>query len=49
MSDFETEFLQGQIDCKEGRPQRRDNDAYLRGYAAQYELEQIQSELTKND
>lgn len=43
------EFLQGQRDCKEGLPQRRDNDSYLRGYAAQYESEQIQSELTKND
>lgn len=43
------EFLQGQRDCKEGVPQRRDNDDYLRGYAAQYELEQVATEMTKNE
>ena len=38
---FESDFLQGQRDCKEGVPQRRDNDDYLRGYAAQYEKEAV--------
>ena len=33
-------YEQGRSDCKDGIPQRRDNDDYLRGYAAQHEQEQ---------
>ena len=46
---FEDDFLQGQRDCKNGVPQRRDNDDYLRGYANEYEKEQIETEMTKNE
>ena len=44
---FEDDFLQGQKDCRDGLPQRRDNDAYLKGYAAQYEQEQIATEMSR--
>ena len=39
---FETDFLQGQRDCKDGTPHKpNQSDAYDRGYAAQYEAEQM--------
>ena len=47
---FEDEFLRGQRDCKDGVPHKpNQSESYDRGYAAQYESEQIQSELTKNE
>jgi len=46
MTDFSTEFLQGQQDCKDGKIPRGTADAYNRGYGAQYEMEQIQTELS---
>ncbi len=42
MSNFSDDFLQGQRDCEEGIPhQTGKSEAYDRGYAAQYEMEQI--------
>jgi|TARA_R110000744_G_scaffold109086_1_gene206342 hypothetical protein len=44
-----TDFLDGQSDCKEGMPHKSGKgDAYDRGYAAQYELDQINNERTRN-
>jgi len=46
--DFAGEFLRGQIDCAEGKPHSAGNsEAYDRGYATEYEREQILSEKTK--
>ena len=39
------EFLQGQRDCKDGVPQSSEDNDYLRGYAAQYEAEQMATAL----
>ena len=43
MSDmkFEREFLEGQRDCRDGRPHAGGSDAYYRGYSTQYESDQI--------
>lgn len=42
-------FVDGQSDCKEGMPHKSGKgDAYDRGYAAQYELDQINNERTRN-
>ena len=42
------EFIQGQKDCKEGKQTTgNESDDYLRGYAAQYNLEQIMGEITR--
>lgn len=47
MSEFnEKEFLQGQKDCASGVPHKDGSDSYNRGYAVQYEMEQIQSVLS---
>ena len=35
------DFLQGQRDCEKGVPHKDGSESYNRGYAAQYELEQI--------
>ena len=40
------EFLKGQKGCKEGVPHETKSESYNRGYAAQYDLEQIQGEKT---
>ena len=46
--DFDRDFLQGQKDCEAGKPhQEGKSEAYDRGYAAQYELEQLKSEQFK--
>jgi hypothetical protein len=46
MSDFSTDFMQGQRDCREGIPhQSGKGEAYDRGYAYQYEAEQLMTEL----
>ena len=38
------EFLKGQIDCQDGiKHEAGHGDSYDRGYAAQYELEQVQT------
>lgn len=37
------QFLQGQKDCKAGKPHKSGSDDYNRGYSAQYELEQVLS------
>lgn len=43
---FESDFLQGQRDCKNGVPHKpMQSEAYDRGYAAQYEAEQVQTEM----
>ena len=47
--NFENDFLRGQRDCKEGKPHKPvQSEAYDRGYGAQYEKEQVQTEMTKN-
>jgi hypothetical protein len=44
--DFSTEFLQGQQDCIDDVVHVSKNDAYDRGYACQYEIEQVLTELS---
>lgn len=40
------DFLQGQNDCKNGVEHKEGmNNAYNRGYAAQYELEQVKDAI----
>lgn len=46
---FEDDFLRGQRDCRDGKPHRDQGDAYNRGYAAQYELEQIKNWRNQNE
>lgn len=43
---FEDDFIKGQQDCREGIPHTAGSDAYNRGYATQYESEQLDSERT---
>ena len=41
-------FLQGQQDCKEGKPHRSGKgESYDRGYETQYSFEAVMSELHK--
>jgi hypothetical protein len=43
------EFIRGQSDCNQGKPHKpNQSEAYSRGYAAQYELEQVSNERTRN-
>ena len=49
MEIFEDEFLRGQRDCKEGVAHKSDqSEAYNRGYATEYEKEQLDNELSLN-
>ena len=42
MSFNSCEFIRGQKDCKNGLPHRENqSESYDRGYAAQYQLEQV--------
>ena len=41
-----SEFIDGQEDCKNGVPHQSGTKSYDRGYAAQYELEQMNTERT---
>lgn len=44
------EFMRGQQACKEGKDcEAWRSESFVRGYAAQYELEQLESEMTKDD
>jgi hypothetical protein len=44
--DFADMFLQGQIDCREGREAKKDMpDGYNRGFGCEYEVEQINTEM----
>jgi hypothetical protein len=43
---FSDEFIEGQKDCREGLKPRKDTEAYLRGFGAQYEKEQIDTHNT---
>lgn len=46
MNNFDCK--QGQQDCKQGKPhQAGRSEAYDRGYAAEYELEQINDKRTE--
>ena len=46
---FCDDFIRGQIDCQNGvKHEPGQSEAYYRGYNAEYELEQIKAELTKN-
>ncbi len=48
MRQFEDDFLRGQWDCQEGNQhQSGQSEAYDRGYAVEYEREQILTEMTK--
>jgi len=41
-------FLQGQIDCRDGKPhQSGKGESYDRGYSTQYEMEQIQEAMSR--
>jgi hypothetical protein len=42
------EFMRGQQDCKDGKPHTDQGVDYNRGYAAQYEMEQILSHRGSN-
>lgn len=42
------EFMQGQKDCRDGKPHEAGKgESYDRGYAAQYEWEQVQEAMTR--
>ena len=42
------DFLRGQRDCKNGMPHKSgQSESYDRGYGAQYEAEQIQTEMSR--
>lgn len=41
-----SDFIDGQADCKNGIPHKSGSEFYDRGYAAQYELEQMNNERT---
>ena len=43
------EFIRGQKDCKEGKEHKSGSEHYDRGYAAEYELEQMNTERTSRD
>lgn len=44
VSQFADDFLKGEMDCHEGKPHKQGmSEAYNRGYATRYELEQVQS------
>jgi hypothetical protein len=49
MTDIqEQDFLQGVTDCDEGRPAKQDaSESYNRGYATQYERDQINTEVSE--
>lgn len=41
-------FLQGQKDCLDGKPHKSGKgESYDRGYAAQYEMEQVQEAMSR--
>ena len=44
MSD--SQFIQGQKDCKAGLPPQSQDEGYLSGYSIQYEMEQIDNALS---
>ena len=44
------EFLQGQKDCRDGIPHEQgSSEDYTRGYAAQFEIEQIRDFYTDDE
>ena len=40
------DFLRGQRDCMEGKPHKDGSEDYNRGYAAQYSLDQVKTEMS---
>jgi len=44
-----SDFIRGQEDCKNGVEHKPISEAYTRGYAAQYELEQMNTEMAKEE
>jgi len=42
---FEDDFLRGQRDCKAGIEHKDQGEGYNRGYATQYEAEQVQDAM----
>lgn len=52
MTDFEEcgdwvfDFMKGQQDCAKGVPHKEGSEAYNRGYAAEYEFQQIRDSLS---
>lgn len=46
MSDFSSEFIAGQIACRDGKEcPVGASDAFERGFATEYRLQQIETEL----
>lgn len=44
------DFIKGQSDCRKGLPaDQKGSSLYLRGYAAEYELQEINSNNVKGD
>lgn len=43
----ESAYIAGQHDCKEGIPHKDGGEDYNRGYAAQYEWEQVKAEVLR--
>ena len=43
------DFLRGQRDCKDGIPHKSgQSESYDRGYATEYEKEQVETELSRS-
>jgi len=43
------DFIRGQEDCKKGVEHKSGSEDYTRGYSAQYELEQMNTERTSQE
>jgi hypothetical protein len=43
MKDQVSDFLQGQKDCRNGKPHKSGSTEYNRGYSVEYELEQMRT------
>lgn len=43
---FVSDFMRGASDCRNGEPHKAGSDAYNRGFATQYEHEQIKTEAS---
>ena len=40
------DFLQGSRDCQQGLPHKHKSESYDRGYACEYEREQVMTEVS---
>lgn len=48
MKDQISDFLQGQKDCRNGKPHKSGSAEYNRGYNVEYELEQMRTQGSIN-